>query len=82
MMVGDGLSLNGGLVGDATNPQWLTLNIFAGSLTLNNGASIFGYVTARGDIDDQWNCKVNGGAAADGLTINSQGRLQLNTNGN
>jgi autotransporter-associated beta strand protein len=83
IVIGNGLSLNGGMVGDAANPQWLTLDIFAGSLTLNNGASIFGYVTVpSGTLTINSNCKMNGGAAADRLTINSQGKLQLNTNGN
>jgi hypothetical protein len=83
IVIANGPGLNGGVMGDAANPQWLTLHIFAGNLTLNNSASIFGYVTVpAGTLTINGNCKVNGGAAADRLTINSQGKLQLSTSGN
>lgn len=83
LIIGNGLSVNGGVVGDDGNPSWLTLQIYAGSLTLNNAANVFGYVTvANGTLTINGNCVVTGGAAVDRLTINYQGRLQLITTGN
>jgi rhamnogalacturonan endolyase len=78
VVVANGFSVNGGAIGNSTNPAWLTLNLFAGSLTLNNGGRVYGYITApAGTLTINGNCQVTGGAAADGLTINSNGKLVL-----
>jgi rhamnogalacturonan endolyase len=78
VVLANGFSVNGGAVGNSTNPGWLTLNLFAGGLTLNSGGRVYGYVTAPGGtLTINGNCQVTGGAAADGLTISSNGKLVL-----
>jgi hypothetical protein len=78
VILANGFSVNGGAIGNSTNPAWLTLNLFAGGLTLNSGGRVYGYVTApAGTLTINGNCQVTGGAAADGLTISSSGKLVL-----
>jgi rhamnogalacturonan endolyase len=76
VIVANGFNINGAAVGSSTNPAWLTLNVFAGSLTLNSGATVYGYVTvASGTLTI--NGQLVGGAACDRLTINGNGHAQL-----
>jgi autotransporter-associated beta strand protein len=78
VVVANGFNVNGGDVGNSVYPAWLTLNIFSGGLTLNSGADVFGYVTLpAGTLTINGNCQLVGGAAANGLTVNSAGRLRL-----
>jgi autotransporter-associated beta strand protein len=78
VVLASGFSVNGGIVGNSTNPGWLTCNLFAGGLTLNNGGRVCGYITApAGTLTINSNSQVTGGAAVDGLTINNNGRLVL-----
>jgi hypothetical protein len=78
VVVANGVSVNGGLIGNADHPAWLTFNIHAGGLTLNGSANVFGYVAApRGTVAVNGNCQIVGGLAGDRLTINSNGRLRL-----
>ena len=46
VVVANGVSVNGGVIGSADHPAWLTFNIYAGGLTLNSGANVYGYVAA------------------------------------
>ncbi len=78
VVVANGVSVNGGVVGSADHPAWLTFNVYAGGLTLNGGANVYGYVAApRGAVAINGNCQIVGGLASDRLTINSSGRLRL-----
>jgi rhamnogalacturonan endolyase len=78
VVVANGVSVNGGVVGSADHPVWLTFNVYAGGLTLNGGANVYGYVSApSGAVAINGNCQVVGGLASDRLTINNNGRLRL-----
>jgi rhamnogalacturonan endolyase len=78
IVLGNGFSVNGGTVGSSTNPAWLTLNIFAGNLSINQGASVYGYVTApAGLVTINGGGQLVGGLASDGLAINSNAWLRL-----
>ena len=78
VVVGSGFSINGGVVGNSANTAWLTLNIFNGGLTINQGAVVYGYVTApAGIVTINGNCQLIGGLASDGLLIGSGGSLHL-----
>ncbi len=78
VVLANGIDVNGGTIGNPDNPAWLTLNIYNGGLTLNGGASAYGYVSApRGAVMINGNCQVVGGVASDRLVINSNGRLRL-----
>ena len=62
IVLGNGFSVNGGTVGNSANPAWLTLNIYAGNLSINQGASVFGYVTApAGIVNINGGCELVGG---------------------
>lgn len=77
IVVGSGFTVNGGVVGNSANPAWLTLNIHAGNLTINQG-SVYGYVTApAGVVTINGGGKLVGGLASDGLTINGNSWLRL-----
>jgi hypothetical protein len=78
VVLGNSFTVNGSSVGNSANPAWLTLNIHAGNLSLNQGASVYGYVTApAGVVTINGGAKLVGGLASDGLTINSNGWLRL-----
>src|SRR5215510_1118791 len=78
VVVANGVSVNGGVIGSADHPAWLTFDIYAGGLTLNGGANVYGYVAApRGAVAINGNCQIVGGLASDRLTINNNGRLRL-----
>jgi hypothetical protein len=78
VVVANSVSVNGGVIGAADHPAWLTFNIYAGGLSLNGGGSVYGYVASpRGAVAVNGNCSIVGGLASDRLTINSNGRLRL-----
>ena len=78
VVVANGVSANGGVIGSADHPTWLTFNVYDGGLTLNSGANVYGYVAApRGVTVVNGNCQIVGGLASDRLTLNSSGRLRL-----
>jgi rhamnogalacturonan endolyase len=80
VVVANSFNVNGADVGNAANPAWLTLNLFAGGLTLNSGSNVYGYLTApAGTLMINRNCQIVGGVAANYLTINSGGRLRLSS---
>lgn len=65
-----------GSLGSAAHPSWLTLNLAAGGLTLNGGATCDGFVTApNGTVTINGNSTLTGGVASDRLTINGSGLL-------
>lgn len=81
VIVGNGFTVNGGIVGAAANPTWLTLNIFSGGVTLNSGASVYGYLTApTGTLTIGGNCRLLGNAAVDRLAITNNGQLVIVVN--
>ena len=83
LVLGNGFTVNGGTVGSAATPSFLTLEIFTGGLTLNNGAKIYGYATVpSGTVSLNGNTQMVGGLAADHLTINNNGKLILSPPGN
>ena len=78
IVLGNGFSVNGGIVGNSANRAWLTLKIHAGNLAINQGARVYGYVTApAGVVTINGGCELVGGLASDGLSINSTGALRL-----
>jgi autotransporter-associated beta strand protein len=78
IVLGSGFSVNGGTVGNSANPAWLTLNIHAGNLTINQSAHVYGYVTApAGIVTINGGCELVGGLASDALAINSNAALRL-----
>ena len=78
IVLGNGFSVNGGTVGNSANPAWLTLNIYTGNLSLNQGAKVYSYVTApAGIVTINGGCELVGGLASDGLSMNSTGALRL-----
>jgi len=65
-----------GVVGAADHPEWLRLNLAAGGLTLNQGATLDGYVTApAGTITLNSKTTLQGQVACDRLTLNGSGAL-------
>jgi endo-1,4-beta-xylanase len=63
-------------MGTTGHPEWLDLNLAAGGLTLNGGASLNGYVTAPSGAV-MLNGALTGGVAADRLTVNGGGLLRV-----
>jgi autotransporter-associated beta strand protein len=62
--------------GSATHPEWLTLQVHSGGVTLNTGATLDGHVIApAGTVTINTSATLRGSIAADGLTINSGGLL-------
>lgn len=77
LTVANGFNVNG-LIGNAANPAWLTLRIFAGDLTLNGAAQVHGYVSApAGTVIINGGARLSGGLASDRLLLNGNGRLSL-----
>lgn len=63
-------------IGASAHPGWLDLNVAAGGVTLNGGASLHGFVTApMGTV--MINGALTGGVAADRLTVNGGGLLRV-----
>jgi MBG domain-containing protein len=66
-----------GAIGAAGHPEWLSLSLAAGGLTVNGGASVNGAVAAPAGAVVV-NGTIVGTVAADRLTINGGGRLREN----
>ncbi|ACB75491.1 rhamnogalacturonan lyase B N-terminal domain-containing protein [Opitutus terrae] len=66
-----------GPAGAPAQPEWLTLEIFSGGLTLNGTASLHGIVTApNGTVIINGNTTLRGRVSADRLTLNGNGLLE------
>jgi rhamnogalacturonan endolyase len=69
------VTVNAGTVGAAAHPEWLSLNVAVGGVTLNGGAAFHGAVAApNGAV--MVNGTLNGSVAADRLTVNGGGVLR------
>jgi len=67
-----------GNLGNSAHPDWLTLKLAAGGLTLNGNVSVYGYVTApSGKVTLNGNSQLVGGLIADQLTLNGTSLLRL-----
>lgn len=67
-----------GLIGNADRPEWLTLHIYSGGLTIDGGGSLHGFVNApNGAVIVSGNSELVGGAACDRLTLNGGSVLRL-----
>jgi hypothetical protein len=67
-----------GPVGHNEHPEWLTFRVAAGDLTLNSNVPMWGYVEVpSGRVTINSGSRLKGGLAADKLTINSNGVLEL-----
>jgi cytoskeletal protein CcmA (bactofilin family) len=78
--LGEGVTINAGSVGHADNPEWLTLQVHAGGVTLSSNATLHGHVVApSGTVVINNNATVRGSIASDRLTINSGGLVDEGT---
>jgi hypothetical protein len=72
----NGLSING-VVGTAVHPEWLTLNVAAGGVTLNSNAIFNGFVVApTGTVTINGGATLSGGVTSDRLSINGNALLE------
>ncbi len=73
----NGVAVNG-TVGTASNPEWLTLRVAFGDVTLNGNVSLYGYVHApSGTITLNGSSKLIGGTLSDRLILNGSSVLRL-----
>lgn len=71
----NGLTLNA-LAGASAHPEWLSLRIASGGLTLNTSATFYGEVLApNGTVSLNGSALLNGRVSADRLTINGSALL-------
>ncbi|MDB6127764.1 MAG: autotransporter-associated beta strand repeat protein, partial [Verrucomicrobia bacterium] len=71
----NGVSFNGS-VGTSAHPEWLTLQVANGSVTLNGNVSFYGTIVApNGTITINGNSKIRGQVSCDKLVINGNGLL-------
>jgi len=79
-----GLAANG-VIGASARPDWLSLNIASGGLTLNGGCSVHAHVAApaagSGAVIVNGNGVLVGGLVADSLRVNGGGLLRLRQGG-
>jgi hypothetical protein len=77
VIVGDTVTLNGS-VGSSGNPNWLTLAIANGGLTLNSGVAVSGTVLApNGTVTVNSGASLTGALEADRLAINGSGTVKI-----
>jgi DNA/RNA endonuclease G (NUC1) len=75
--VGSGVSLNGS-IGAAGRPEWLTLKLAQGGLTLNGNVSASAYVLVpNGTVTVNGGSSLTGALAADGLVMNGNALLKI-----
>ena len=75
--VRNALMLNGS-GGSPEHPEWLTLRVSNGDVTLNGSVSLAAFVEApNGAVTINGGTVLTGDVAADSLTINGSGRLIL-----
>ena len=67
-----------GSVGATGRPEWLTLRVASGGLTLNSSVAFNGYIVApNGEVVVNGNSVLTGGVTAQSLTMNGRGRMVL-----
>jgi DNA/RNA endonuclease G (NUC1) len=75
LTVANGLNFNGA-VGVQAHPEWLSLAVSSGGVTLNGNIAFYGYVAApAGSVIVNGNSALHGGVTADSLTVNGNGAL-------
>ncbi len=75
LTLANGTTLNGS-VGSPDHPEWLSLEVAGGGVTLNGGASFDGFVVApSGTVTINGNSHLTGNVEADRLTLNGNGVL-------
>ena len=66
-----------GTMGDPANPSWLQFNVAAGGLTVDDGATLSGFVTTpAGTLTITSAATLTGGAVADRIVIKEGGALK------
>lgn len=76
--VANSLQVNGPSVGAAGHPEWLTLQVAQGDLTLNGNGTVTGVaVVPHGTVTVNGGSSLIGGLAADRLALNGNGKLQI-----
>ena len=66
----------GNVAGDPKHPEWLTIAVASGGVTLNSNATLNGFVIApTGTVTINGGATLTGEVIADGLTINANGIL-------
>ncbi len=76
LVLANGAALSAGPVGDAAHPEWLTIEVVAGGLTLNGRATLHGHVVApAGPVILNGSTALHGSVAADTLILNGQSQL-------
>jgi len=77
IVLANGVSVNGLSVGEATHPEWLTLKVSSGGLTLNSNATLSGTVVApTGTVTLNGNSILTGRVIADSLVVNGNALLK------
>ena len=77
LTIANPVNVNGAGVGSSQHPEWLTLRVAGGGLTLNDLAILHGYVVApNGAVKINLACTLDGEVSADSLTVNLLGVLQ------
>jgi len=75
--VRNSMALNGSM-GNASHPEWLTLRIANGGLTLNGNIAFAGFVEApSGNVTINGSSSLKGRLIADSLTLNGSAKLAL-----
>ena len=74
LTLANGTTING-TAGNAAHPEWLTLNVSSGGVTLNSGATLRGVVNAPTSSVTLNGATLNGRVAADRLTLNTNALL-------
>jgi hypothetical protein len=78
LRIASGVTINSGNAGNATHPSWLTLNVAAGSVTLNGTVNFAGVIVApTSTVTLSGGTTLTGSVTADRLTINGGGELNL-----
>jgi hypothetical protein len=73
--VAQGFSIHGSF-GSPAHPEWLTVNLPAGDLTLAGNAAFYGAIVApNGAVTINDNATIHGSVTADALTIGGNGQL-------
>jgi hypothetical protein len=79
IVLANSVSLDGP-IGAANHPEWLTLAVASGGVTLNGNSVMRGNVIApNGSVTINGNATLTGTVAADRLTISGNGLLQQPT---